>query len=421
MGKFVCIYKNEAFMRNFFLKIITITIVFSACKPEVVKYSINFDINGGAGKYLKILDMTKPGLTPDSVELDMGGKYNFERVTHEPGDYIIYFNSIDYIRITPLPKETISVIANKNNMLSSAKITGSEESAMIKTVLLKHKNTLYTLDTLNTFYMNHQTHEKLDSIVERLSNIRDSVIADEKQYLESFIEKQPGTFASYVALSQKIGYNINMFTLQADLKYFEMVDTALFNRFDTCTIVNMLNTYVKRGKIELRQKQKTEKKADNIIGTTAPNIALPNPYGDTLNLASLKGKYVLVDFWGTWCRPCRQEHPNLRKAYWRYRKQGFDVFQVAIDHDKTAWTNCIREDKLNWRNHVSDLQYMENAAAKAYGVNSLPANFLINPQGEIIAQNLYGTQLLDSLSVIFTNKPKPAAIANPNTTTQIPL
>lgn len=402
-------------MNKLLTKIVAIIIIFSACKPEVVKYTINFNIKGGAGKYLKILDMTKPGLKPDSVKLDMGGKYTFEKISNEPGDYIIFFKRADYIRITPLPKENISIAVNKNELLESLVVKGSQESEKIRDVMIKHKQAINTLDTLNLHYMKNQNHRNVDSLIEQLSIIHDSIIDAQKKYLENFIELQSGTLASYVALSQKIGHNINMFTLQNDLKYFEMVDTALFNRFDTCAIVNMLNTFVTRGKIELKQKKKAKKTTDNKIGTIAPNIILPNPYVDTLSLSALRGKYVLVDFWGTWCRPCRQEHPNLRKAYWRYRKRGFDVFQVAIDYDKTAWKNCIREDRLNWRNHVSDLQYMDSEVAKAYGVKSLPANFLINPQGEIIAQNLYGKQLLDSLASIFTNIPKPTPQLSPNT------
>lgn len=413
MGKFVNINKTRFFMRTIFLKILTIAIIFTACKPEVIKYTVNFNIKGGAGKYLKILDMTQPGLSPDSVQLDMGGKYTLEKVSQEPGDYIVYFNNSDYLRITPLPKDQITINTSKSNFLESSTILGSEESNKVKTILTKHKNTINALDTLNSFYMNNQNHPNLDSIVEQLAIIRDSIIKEEKQYLENFIENQPGALASYIALSQKIGYNINLFTLKNDLKHFEMVDTALMNRFDTCTIVNMLNTYVTRGKLELKHQQKTEKKS-TIIGTLAPEIALPNPYEDTLKLSNLKGKYVLVDFWGSWCRPCREEHPNLRKAYWRYKKRGFDVFQVAIDHDKTAWKNCIREDKLNWRNHVSDMQYMESETAKAYGVKALPANFLLNPQGEIIAQNLYGDQLLDSLAKIFPYIPKPVTVVKPD-------
>ncbi|WP_254245109.1 TlpA disulfide reductase family protein [Hymenobacter sp. BRD67] len=118
------------------------------------------------------------------------------------------------------------------------------------------------------------------------------------------------------------------------------------------------------------------------VGATAPEINLAQPDGKALSLKSLRGKYVLVDFWASWCGPCRQENPNVVKAYNEYKDKGkgFTVFSVSLDDDKDRWTKAIAADGLVWPNHVSDLKKWNNAAATAYGVQAIPQSFLLDPR-----------------------------------------
>ncbi len=132
-----------------------------------------------------------------------------------------------------------------------------------------------------------------------------------------------------------------------------------------------------------------------VLGTLAPDIKLARPDGTVLALSSLRGKYVLVDFWASWCGPCRQENPSVVKAYNQFKDKGkgFTVFSVSLDDNKERWTKAIEADGLVWPNHVSDLQKWNNAAATAYGVQAIPQSFLLDPQGRIIAKNLRGAAL----------------------------
>lgn len=138
-------------------------------------------------------------------------------------------------------------------------------------------------------------------------------------------------------------------------------------------------------------------------GNDAPEIALPTPTGETLALSSLKGKYVLIDFWASWCGPCRQENPNVVKTYAKYKDKGFEIFGVSLDKDKAAWLKAIENDQLVWK-HVSDLQYWNSVGAQAYGVNSIPMTFLLDPAGKIVAKGLRGPALEQYLANIFKDK-----------------
>ncbi len=137
------------------------------------------------------------------------------------------------------------------------------------------------------------------------------------------------------------------------------------------------------------------------VGSAAPDFSLKSPTGETIQLSSLKGKVVLIDFWASWCKPCRAENPNLVKTYEQYKDKGFTIYSVSLDKELDAWVNAIKQDNLTWQYHGSNLLFWNCPVVRQYNVNSIPAAFLIDKEGNIIAKNLRGVALEQKLAEVF--------------------
>jgi len=167
-------------------------------------------------------------------------------------------------------------------------------------------------------------------------------------------------------------------------------------------VINGLNeTYPNHPIVSERYKSISSPQYRTSEGSPAPELAFPGVDGKIRKLSDLRGKVVLIDFWASWCGPCRRENPHVVREYAKYHSKGFEIFSVSLDKTKQNWTDAIAKDNLSWPNHVSDLKGWGSEAAKIYGVNSIPATFLIDQEGNIIAKNLRGEALSNALKQIF--------------------
>jgi peroxiredoxin len=149
----------------------------------------------------------------------------------------------------------------------------------------------------------------------------------------------------------------------------------------------------------LTVQQAPREKTYALLGQQAPEIEMNDITGSPFKLSSLKGKYVLVDFWASWCAPCRAENPNVVAAYQKYKDKNFTILGVSLDNDKANWETAIKDDKLTW-NHISDLKQWESPVVAQYQFDGIPFNVLLDPQGKIVASSLRGAELEKKLEEV---------------------
>jgi peroxiredoxin len=195
---------------------------------------------------------------------------------------------------------------------------------------------------------------------------------------------------------------VSVYALESYIANDKNLDEAsgLYNRLSN-KIKGSSRAVAFRESLEKKKKILTGQKPTN-IGDPAPDFAQPDILGNGVKLSQFKGKYLFLDFWASWCKPCRAENPNIVEGYKRFKSKGLEIMSVSLDGvaQKKAWLNAIKTDGLTWV-QVSDLKAWENSAALIYGIKAIPENYLIDPKGKIIAKNLRGNELLTVLAAIF--------------------
>ncbi|MCK4661907.1 MAG: TlpA family protein disulfide reductase [Bacteroidales bacterium] len=385
-------------MKKSIIFLFSVLILFNSCQLFQKKTKVSGILVNGNEKYIYLLDLSFGNSKPDSILINDKDNFSFTIETEEPKDFILYASQTNFIRFILKPYEKIVISADYNNLLNTYNIEGSEDSKFIKEFNIHLSKSSAIIDSLNIVYRENMNQPGFDTLIIELSKISEEVFNNEREYLITFIENNPNSLASYIALSQSLGRNMSIFNPQTDFEYFEKVDSALSVLYPNSSIVNQLHSFVVKMKT-MKEKTEAENKLTG-IGAVAPDISLPNPDGDTIRLSSLRGQYVLLDFWAAWCKPCRIENPNLVKNFIKYWRNGFTIYQVSLDKTKEAWLDAIAKDKLTWH-HVSDLKYWNSDIAKLYKVQGIPANFLLDKEGKIIAKNLRGPALNKKLEEIF--------------------
>lgn len=179
---------------------------------------------------------------------------------------------------------------------------------------------------------------------------------------------------------------------------FELSLNEVLKKFPDHEVLKKLKTSYDMQKVQQADQRKKQETA-SLVGSMAPELNLPDSTGKIVSLAAYRGKYLLIDFWASWCGPCRQENPHVVEAFGRFRDRNFAVLGVSIDREREPWLKAIKDDGLAWT-HVSDLKYWESKAVQIYHFEGIPYNVLVDPQGKIIAESLRGPDLMNKLQTL---------------------
>ena len=372
-------------------KLILVTAVLislGACKDGGRKSGFelkgNFTNSKGETIYLEKLGQ-KP-IVVDSTVIDEKGDFAFENYDPKIGFYRLKSSEQNFAMLVLDSADKITVTGNIADLGNSYKVEGSAETTLFMRYNDLSKKLQVRRDSLTQAFQSmaavmgldqlQQTNPELaakrgDSISKTFEVPYMAIVDSESDKMAKVIKENSNMYASIIAIQ----------ALMPE-KYFDLfvdLDKNLMKKFPTSRDVLMFHDLVSKS-MALAE------------GQEAPEINLPDVNGNDLALSSLRGKVVLIDFWASWCGPCRKEMPNVVKAYTKFKDKGFEIYGISLDQTKEKWLEAIKADGITWP-QVSDLKYWECEAARLYNVQGIPFTVLLDKEGKILAKNLRGEDL----------------------------
>jgi len=362
-------------MRNFILTIILSTLCALTFAQKAEKpVTITGKISGNA-TYTKIYLDTLNGQNPwifVTSSIDAEGNFSIVAPIVNADIFRLRLDDKNYMMLILTPGETVSIKTSGPKLGGDAAIEGSFHTQLLYSTM----NTAQKFDSrkaaLNLQYQEAQSSSNRDSLtvaIIKQFNTNDSL---QKAAIKAQMDKTPASLA-WIFFQDKLD-------MTNDFAIIDKTDAATFKAYPE-------NAFVKQRHAQVEVERMTA------IGSQAPDIALNDVDGKIRKLSSLKGKVVLIDFWASWCGPCRKENPNVVAIYKEYKDRGFEIYSVSLDKDRDSWLKAIAKDNLIWPNHVSDLKYWKSEGAAVYGVTSIPYTVLIDKKGKIVAKKLRGEEL----------------------------
>lgn len=341
------------------------------------------DVHDGVRAYLKSTDAERREVLQDSA-IVFDGQFQFTGHVDEPELWFLAINGSTGFFPVIMENTELEIKADSKNLRKSS-VTGSKANE----ALMEYFNTMQNLsEKQNQLLTANQLLEQEDAAAKSKLASEISELNHQLNNLPlDFIKKHPDNYFS-LTLLESLLHNPNADIAQLDQSY-----QALDKNMTTSAFGKRVGD-----QLEIRKIQLEKFKALN-VGQTAPEFSAPDAQGNMVNLRDIRGKVTIIDFWASWCGPCRRENPNVVKTYQKYHDKGLEIIGVSLDraNQKDKWLQAIADDKLDWH-HVSHLNYFNDPVAKLYNIQSIPATYILDASGTIVAKNLRGEALEKKIS-----------------------
>ena len=381
--------KRKQHMKKLFFAVTILFLLYSC--GEKTNFSVSGNINGASGKMIYLNELKVSSQVPvDSAKVDNKGQFELKGNATEPTFYLLKFNDQNFVTLLLDSTENAVVTGNYNNFPADYEVKGSLGSKLVRELGIHYTKAQYQLDSLSNLFNSHKQDPAFESERKQWNDEYVALKNNHAAYLKKFVMDHPFSLASVMALYQK--WDDGNFIVQ-DLHTMKVAASALSAMYPNGSQVKALHTNT----LDIMRKENSRKMTELIkqAGQNSPDITLPNPDGKNVSLSSLRGKYVLVQFWAGQDPDSRVMNPVLVENYKKFHAKGFDIYMVSIDTSRTAWVNAIQQDHLFWTN-VGDMKGSVQAV-RNYNIQSIPSNYLLGKDGAILAKNLMGPALNSTL------------------------
>ncbi|WP_223550435.1 TlpA disulfide reductase family protein [Aestuariivivens sp. NBU2969] len=363
--------------------LLLLLLIYSCQNQKPVKDSYTIEVHApgvynGIRAYLKIQDERGRLINKDTA-IVIDEKFSFQGKRDEPSLELLTINGYKGFLPVIVENGEIYIYIEKDSLLTS-KISGTANNEAYQRYF-KNENSLK--DKLKTLTSNYQKATASNSgdqkaILKEITQTRETL----NELPITYINQNKDAFLTVLILNQAIKNR------QLKFEQIESIYNSLSQELKISSYGNKTGAYITTQKQIMKAEKTTQ------IGNVAPNFSAPNPEGKTLALNNIKGEITIIDFWASWCGPCRRENPKVVKLYEAYHKKGLEIIGVSLDREgqKDRWLKAIEDDQLTWH-HVSNLKFWQDPIAKLYNVRSIPATFILDAEGKIIAKNLRGQAL----------------------------
>jgi peroxiredoxin len=373
------------------LALAAITLYSCSTSNSKSEFEIKGNLSNSKGETIYLEKLSQTGVAAiDSAVLNDKGEFLMNHSSPRIGFYRLRVNASNFAMMVLDSAQKITITADARDLGNSFKVEGSPDTKLFLEYNALAQGQKMRTDSLENIFRTAMVTLKLDSLradslSKELQKPYEVMVSQYSDVIAKKIKENTGSFASIMAIQQLRPENY--------LDIYKALDKGLNEKYPNNSDLKSFHGMVQQAEMMVSKTESIK------VGAEAPELILPMPNDKDLALSSLRGKVVLIDFWASWCAPCRKELPNVKRAYEKYKSKGFEILGVSLDKDRDAWLEAISKEGLTWP-QVSDLKFWQSEACAIYAVQSIPYTVLVDKDGKILATDLRGAALDKKLAEI---------------------